>query len=90
MKWINSIELISTGYNCYNGFHFCILDLDLNKPNIDSSLLGIGISKDYIQVHILFLVTIYLFNLIGFKISPKSIRLLLFTLVFGLLQPGHH
>lgn len=53
---MNRFDLLTIGYTSYNGFYFTILDLDINKPNIDSSLFGVAVSKDYMQVHFLYFI----------------------------------
>jgi hypothetical protein len=58
---INLINIIQIEWNCYNGFVFCVLDLDLNKPNIDSALFGIDVSSKFLYIDILF-VTIKVFD----------------------------
>jgi hypothetical protein len=58
---MNTIDLIEIEWNCYNGLIISILYLDLNKLNIDSSLIGIYISKDFLYIDILF-ITLKIFD----------------------------
>ena len=58
---MNIIDLIEIEWNCYNGLIISILYLDLNKPNIDSSLIGIYVSKDFLYIDILF-ITLKIFD----------------------------
>ncbi len=51
---MNRICLIEAEWNNYNGFMFSILNLDLNKPNIDSSLFGLNISSYYFYLSLMF------------------------------------
>jgi len=52
---MNRISLIAVEWNCYNGFLFHFINLELFKPiNIDSSLFGFNFSKDFLYVDILF------------------------------------
>lgn len=53
-KIMNLVSLINVEWNCYNGFFFEILHLDLNKPNIDGSLFGFGFSKDFLYIELFF------------------------------------
>jgi hypothetical protein len=52
---MNRINLIQIEWNCYNGFLFTILHLDLNKPCIDSAFFGFNISRDFIYIDFLFI-----------------------------------
>ena len=58
---MNKLNLIEIEWNCYNGFMASIIHLDLNKPNIDSALLGINVSHSFMYVDILFM-TIKVFD----------------------------
>ena len=51
---MNTLTIIELEWNCYNGLIFSVFRFDLNKPNIDSALLGINISKSFLYVDILF------------------------------------
>ena len=54
---INRITIFSIEYNCYNGFYIELLGMDTihKRFNIDSALFGLGISRDYIQISVLFM-----------------------------------
>jgi len=60
-KVMNKINLIEIEWNCYNGLIVSILHLDLNKPNIDSALLGVNASPNFLYINILFM-TIKVFD----------------------------
>jgi len=52
---MNRIALINIEYNCYSGYIFELLNLELFWPvNLDSSLFGINVSRDFFYVDILF------------------------------------
>lgn len=52
---MNKIVPINIEWNCYNGFSFKLLDLELYKPiNIDSALLGINFARNFCYIDILF------------------------------------
>jgi hypothetical protein len=51
---MNKINLIEIEWNCYNGFIFSLLNLDLNKPCIDSALFGINLAPNFLYIDILF------------------------------------
>ena len=60
---MNRITLFNISWNCYNGFIFELLHIDSFKPyNIDSSLLGINCSKDFLIID-LFWYKITIFDL---------------------------
>lgn len=53
---MNEIKLVNIDWNCYNGFTFQLMHLDLFKPiNIDSSLLGVNISKRFLYIDLLWM-----------------------------------
>lgn len=58
---MNRLNLLEIEWNCHNGLIASILHLDFNKPNIDSALLGINISPDFLYIDILFM-TIKVFD----------------------------
>lgn len=48
---MNRITIINTEWNCYNGFIFELFHLELFNPfNVDSSLLGINLSKNFLYI----------------------------------------
>lgn len=50
---MNEINIITIKWNCYNGFIFEFINFDMFKPiNIDSSLLGINVSKWFLYIDI--------------------------------------
>ncbi len=53
---MNRINLFNAEWNCYNGFVFNILELELYKPvNMDSSLFGINASRNFFYMDLLFI-----------------------------------
>ena len=53
---MNKINIINCEWNCYNGFVFNIFELELYKPiNIDSSLFGINVSRNFFYIDLLFI-----------------------------------
>lgn len=61
---MNKIKILNIEWNCYNGFIFELLQLELYKPiNIDSALFSINISKDFLCIDIFFL---------NFKVFDKT------------------
>lgn len=60
---MNKISIIGLEWNCYNGFTFNILLLELFKPiNIDSALFGINFSRRFLYIDLLF-ITFKIFDL---------------------------
>ena len=49
------INLIDVEWNCHNGLIMSVLRVELDKPNIDSGLLGIYVSRDFLYLDILFI-----------------------------------
>ena len=74
MKWIklNRFDLFTFGWTCYNGFYFTLLDLDFRNLKIDSSLFGIGISKDYLSISLF-----YFDILITYKPNNQQLNLIM-------------
>lgn len=58
---MHRITLINAEWNCYNGFMFDILNLELDRPNIDGALFGISASKSFLYFDI-FWKTIKIFD----------------------------
>lgn len=53
---MNKITLIELEWNCYNGFIFSLLHLELFKPvNIDHALFGVYFSKNFFYLDFLFM-----------------------------------
>lgn len=59
---MNQIVLINIEWNSINGCIFKLLTIELNKPNIDSSLFGINFSKRFLYIDIFFF-TIKVFDI---------------------------
>ncbi len=52
---MNNFTLINLEWNCYNGFIFKFLHLELYKPiDIDNSLFSINFTGDFLYIDILF------------------------------------
>jgi len=53
---MNELTIILIEWNCYNGFIFELIHMELFKPiNIDRSLFGINISRDFFYINFLFM-----------------------------------
>jgi hypothetical protein len=50
---MHRITIINVEWNCYNGFIFELINLQLFKPiNIDNALFGVNISKYFLYIDI--------------------------------------
>lgn len=53
-KILNQFVLFSLEFNTWNGWILQVLHLDLNKPNIDSSLFGVNVCEDFMYVDLFY------------------------------------
>ena len=53
---MNRITLITVEWNCYNGFIFEFMHLELFKPiNIDNALFGMNVSKNFLYIDVFYM-----------------------------------
>jgi hypothetical protein len=53
---MNKITIINAEWNCYNGFIFELIHLELFKPiDIDNALFGLNVSKNFLYIDILWM-----------------------------------
>lgn len=62
---MNQITIIKAEWNCYNGFIFQLIYLELFKPiHVENSLFGVNVSKDFLYIDI-FWINIKVFDKTG-------------------------
>ena len=52
---LHKISLIEAEYNTHNGLIVSLLRIDLFRPSIDSALIGVNISTDFLYISFMFM-----------------------------------